>query len=137
MNFDWNSSFFWQNSSYSVGISSEKTMAPEFLKNSWRIPEEYWNNSEYKIQKRSDFSSQNVLSISGILWMAEITVVVDHYSLLTQIKPDIWKSSSILLHSGLNQSWHFWLSTRKSCSLKMKSVENTLGHIGEQPLENL
>ena len=31
---------------------------------------------------------------------------------------------SILLHSGLNPAWHFWLSTRFSCCLKMKSVEN-------------
>jgi hypothetical protein len=29
-----------------------------------------------------------------------------------------------LLHSGLNPAWHFWLSTRFSCFLKMKSVEN-------------
>ena len=38
---------------------------------------------------------------------------------------------SILLHSGLNPAWHFWLSTRFSC-LKMKSVENILGYIREQ-----
>ena len=35
--------------------------------------------------------------------------------------------NSILLHSGLNPAWHFWLSTRFSCCLKMKSVENILG----------
>ena len=40
--------------------------------------------------------------------------------------------SSILLHSGLNPAWHFWLSTRFSCCLKMKSVENILGYIREQ-----
>ena len=37
---------------------------------------------------------------------------------------------SILLHSGLNQAWHFWLSTRFFCCLKMKSVEST--YIQEQ-----
>ena len=36
---------------------------------------------------------------------------------------------SILLNSG---AWHFWLSTRFSCCLKMKSVENILGYIREQ-----
>ena len=39
---------------------------------------------------------------------------------------------SILLHSGLNPAQHFWLSTRFSCCLKMKSVENILGYIREQ-----
>ena len=45
-----------------------------------------------------------------------------------------WTKSrnSILLHSGLNPAWHFWLSTRFSCCLKMKSVENILGYIREQ-----
>ena len=38
------------------------------------------------------------------------------------------------MHSGLNPAWHFWLSTKFSCCLKMKSVENILGL---QPLENL
>ena len=41
-------------------------------------------------------------------------------------------NSSILLHSGLNPAWHFWLSTRFSCCLKMKSVENILGYVREQ-----
>ena len=36
---------------------------------------------------------------------------------------------SILLHSDLDPAWHFWLSTRFSCCLKMKSVENILGYI--------
>merc|ERR1711894_725262 len=40
--------------------------------------------------------------------------------------------NSILLHSGLNPARHFWLSTRFSCCLKMKSVENILGYIQEQ-----
>ena len=40
--------------------------------------------------------------------------------------------SGILLHSGLNPAWHFWLSTRFSCCLKMKLVENILGYIREQ-----
>jgi len=40
--------------------------------------------------------------------------------------------NSILLHSGLNPAWHFWLSTRFSCCLKMKSVENILGYVREQ-----
>ena len=40
--------------------------------------------------------------------------------------------NSILLHSGLNPAWNFWLSTRFSCCLKMKSVENILGYIWEQ-----
>ena len=44
-------------------------------------------------------------------------------------KPYIY---GILLHSGLNPAWHFWLSTRFSCCLKMKSVENILGYIREQ-----
>ena len=53
---------------------------------------------------------------------------------------------SILLDSGLNPAWHFWLSTIFSCCLKMKSVENILGYFleqfkifsrGLQPLENL
>ena len=39
---------------------------------------------------------------------------------------------SILFHSCLNPAWHFWLSTRFSCCLKMKSVENILGYIREQ-----
>ena len=39
---------------------------------------------------------------------------------------------SILFHIGLKPSWHFCLSTRFSCSLKMKSVENILGYIREQ-----
>ena len=43
-----------------------------------------------------------------------------------------WTIASILLHSGLNPAWHFWLSTRFSCCLKMKSVENILGYIREQ-----
>ena len=38
--------------------------------------------------------------------------------------------NSILLHSGLNPAWNFWLSTRFSC-LEMKSVENILGYILE------
>ena len=42
------------------------------------------------------------------------------------------QGNSILLHSGLNPAWHFWLSTRFSCCLKMKSVENILGYIREQ-----
>ena len=41
-------------------------------------------------------------------------------------------NNSILLHSGLNPAWHFWLLTRFSCCLKMKSVENILGYIREQ-----
>ena len=44
----------------------------------------------------------------------------------------VHSSNSILLHSGLNPAWHFWLSTRFSCCLKMKSVENILGYIREQ-----
>ena len=40
--------------------------------------------------------------------------------------------NGILLHSGLNPAWHFWLSTRFSCCLKMKSVENISGYIREQ-----
>ena len=43
--------------------------------------------------------------------------------------------NSILLHSGLNPTWHFWLSTRFSYCLKMKSVENILGYIAEQSLK--
>ena len=38
---------------------------------------------------------------------------------------------SILLHSGLNPVRHFWLSTRFSFCLKMKSVENISGYIQE------
>ena len=47
-----------------------------------------------------------------------------------QYLPFSWttlRGNSILLHSGLNPAWHFWLSTRFSCCLKMKSVENILG----------
>ena len=44
----------------------------------------------------------------------------------------IFLGNSILLHSGLNPAWHFWLSTKFSCCLKMKSVENILGYIREQ-----
>ena len=36
------------------------------------------------------------------------------------------------MHSGLNPAWHFWLSTRFSCCLKMKLVENILGYIRDQ-----
>ena len=39
---------------------------------------------------------------------------------------------SILFHIGLKPAWHFWLSTRFSCCLKMKSVENILGYVREQ-----
>ena len=46
---------------------------------------------------------------------------------------ETWKrNNSILLHGGLNPAWHFWLSTRFSCCLKMKSVENILGYVREQ-----
>ena len=41
-------------------------------------------------------------------------------------------NNGIFLHSSLNPVWHFWLSTRFSCCLKMKSVENILGYIREQ-----
>ena len=41
-------------------------------------------------------------------------------------------SNSILLRSGLYPAWLFWLSTRFSCCLKMKSVENIFGYIREQ-----
>ena len=44
----------------------------------------------------------------------------------------VFDRTSILLHSGLNPAWHFWLSTRFSCCLKMKSVENILRNIWEQ-----
>ena len=37
--------------------------------------------------------------------------------------------NSILLRSGLNLAWLFWVSTRFSYFLKMKSVENILGYI--------
>ena len=40
--------------------------------------------------------------------------------------------NSILLHSGLNPACHLWFSTRLSCCLKMKSVENILGYVREQ-----
>ena len=40
--------------------------------------------------------------------------------------------NSILLHSSLNPAWHFWLSTRFSCCLKMKSVLKILGYFLEQ-----
>ena len=43
-----------------------------------------------------------------------------------------FEENSILLHSGLNSAWHFLLSTRFSCCLKMKSVEDILGYIREQ-----
>ena len=42
------------------------------------------------------------------------------------------RRNSILLHSSLNPAQHFWLSTKFSCCLKMKSVENILGYIREQ-----
>ena len=41
-------------------------------------------------------------------------------------------NNGILLHSSLNPARHFWLSTRFSCCLKMKSVENISGYIREQ-----
>jgi hypothetical protein len=41
-------------------------------------------------------------------------------------------NNSILMHSSLNLVWHFWLSTRFSCCLMMKSVENILGYIRQQ-----
>ena len=40
--------------------------------------------------------------------------------------------TSIFLHGGLNPAWNFWLSSRFSCCLKMKSVENLLGYIRGQ-----
>ena len=42
------------------------------------------------------------------------------------------RRNSILLRSGLYPAWLFWLSTRFSCCLKMKSVENILGYVREQ-----
>ena len=45
---------------------------------------------------------------------------------------ETFNNNGILLPSGLNPAWHFWLSTRFSCCLKMKSVENILGYIREQ-----
>ena len=41
-------------------------------------------------------------------------------------------TNGILLHSGLIPDWHLWLSTRFSCCLKVKSVQNILGYIREQ-----
>ena len=43
----------------------------------------------------------------------------------------LW-SNSILLYSGLNPAWNFWLSTRFFWCLKMKSAVNILGYIGGQ-----
>ena len=43
-----------------------------------------------------------------------------------------FERNSILLHSGLNPAWHFWLSTRFSCCLKLKPVENIFGYIPGQ-----
>ena len=43
-----------------------------------------------------------------------------------------FQGNSILLHSELYPAWHFWLSTKFSCCLKIKSVENILGSIQEQ-----
>ena len=57
-----------------------------------------------------------------------LSILIDKKS---WIKVGQW-INSILLHSGLNPAWHFWLSTRFSCCLKMKSVENILWCIGEQ-----
>ena len=39
------------------------------------------------------------------------------------------------LHSGLNTAWHFWFSTRFSCCLKIKSVENILRYFPGQFLQ--
>ena len=51
---------------------------------------------------------------------------------LTIILTEKQTNNGILLHSGLNPAWDFWLSTRFSCCLKMKSVENISGYIREQ-----
>ena len=40
-----------------------------------------------------------------------------------------WEFDSVLLHSCLNLAWHFWLSTRFFCCLKMKSFENILVYV--------
>ena len=79
----------------------------------------YWLRSENKIC--------NVTKVHGTL--------IINFKLASQFKLcKVCKSvrNSILLHSGLNPAWHFWLSTRFSCCLKMKSVENILGYIREQ-----
>ena len=64
-----------------------------------------------------------------LLWIQypKIWLIPGHHGVLC------WFAlNSILLHSGLNPAWHFWLSTRFSCCLKMESVENILGYIREQ-----
>ena len=59
-------------------------------------------------------------------------VMICYADLFYEQNPMLSMSNSILLHSGLNPAQHFWLSTRFSCCLKMKSVENILGYIREQ-----
>ena len=61
-----------------------------------------------------------------------VGVVKFYLQLLLSVLNKTKVNNSILLHSGLNPAWHFWLSTRFSCCLKMKSVENILGYIREQ-----
>ena len=60
---------------------------------------------------------------------SEIDLSFNWLSNLSELKS---LHNSILLQSGLNPAWYFWLSTRFSCCLKMKSVENILGYIREQ-----
>ena len=76
------------------------------------------------MQRFHKFSAKNVLLTSSV------TSRIKAYLTNEIEKPLVF--NSILLHSGLNPAWHFWLSTRFSCCLKMKSVENILGYIREQ-----
>ena len=97
-----------------------------FLENvsKWVIPSTFWvasnlwrkcTGSEIDISK---YGHQTIFFC--IIYLAEKNLLI------------FLQRNSILLHSGLNPAWHFWLSTRFSCCLKMKSVENILGYIREQ-----
>ena len=66
-------------------------------------------------------------TFSLVSWITSDRIKVFHWFCLKNLKLTL----SILLHSGLNPAWHFWLSTRFSCCLKIKSVENILGYIRE------
>ena len=56
---------------------------------------------------------------------------VEKFNLSWKLLVQLFNYNSTLLHSCLNPDWHFWLSTRFSCCLKMKSAENILGYIRE------
>ena len=70
---------------------------------------------------RHTWNMMSKKSRSQWILFTKSTLVLDPRASLSWLKS--YLGTSILLHGGLNPAWHFWLSTRFSCCLKMKSVE--------------